>query len=453
MSGAIDCVVVGAGLAGLSAARTLAAQGAEVIVLEARDRVGGRTLSRRLGGGTFDLGAQWLGPTQRRMHALVAELGLRTYPTWATGRKVLDHAGRVSTYAGTIPKMAPWDLAAMEVALRRLERMRKTVPLEAAERAARADEWDGMTVESWKRSAVPFAGAQGVFDAAVRSVFGAEPAELSLLHFLFYLNSGGGLMSLVEIEGGAQETRVLGGTQQIARRMAEPLGERVVLGAPVTSIEQTAHEVIVRGERNAWSAKRVIVAVPPALAGRIRYEPGLPLSRDQLTQRVPMGATVKAIALYERPFWRARGLSGEAVATGGPVTAAFDNGTPETETARAQPALLGFLVGRPAREWARLGAAERRRAVLSSLARWFGEEAAEPTEYLEQDWSLEPWTRGCPVGNFAPGALTQLGEALRAPIGRLHFAGTETAREWNGYMEGAVESGERAAREVLAAIG
>lgn len=443
-----DVVVVGAGLAGLTAARILAKQGISVRVLEARDRVGGRTESRRIGENTFDLGGQWLGPTQRRMARLVEELGIKTFPTHSTGKKIIEDAGRRATYTGMIPALAPHHLIALHFANSRLGGKRKKIPLDDPMKAPGAELLDGLTVETMKRRMLPFGAARRVFDVAVRTVFGAEPAELSLLFFLFYLNSGGGLESLVEIENGAQQTRILGGAQGFSLRMAEALGERVILGSPVEEIAQDRDGVLVKTTRASHRAKRVIVAIPPPLAARIRYFPELPFLRDQLTQRLPMGATVKAMAFYETAFWRERGYSGEVVATGGPVSAVFDN----TSLDGKQPALLAFIVGRPAREWAVRPEAERRKQVLSAFARFFGPEAERPIEYVEKDWSLETWTRGCPVSSMAPGTLTQFAPAMRRPVDRLHFAGTETATEWHGYMEGAVESGERAAAEVMAAL-
>ncbi|HUS67431.1 MAG TPA: flavin monoamine oxidase family protein [Kofleriaceae bacterium] len=440
-------MIVGAGLAGLTAARALAEAGQSVLVLEARDRVGGRTLSERVGGAVVDLGAQWLGPKQKRMLALAAELGIETFPQHSAGRKVLEVGDKRSTYKHTIPSLSPHNLVALELTMRKLERLRKTVPLSAPHTAARAAEWDGMTLESWKRKALPFATARGVFDAAVRVIFGAEPGELSLLHFLFYLNAGEGLESLVAIDDGAQQLRLVPGAQAFALRLAERLGARVRLRSPVHAIAHGEGGVTVTADGGDVQARRAVVAVPPALAGRLRYAPELPWARDQLTQRVPMGATIKCIATYATPFWREAGLSGEAVSTEGPVTVVFD----DTSHDGRHAALLGFMVGKHARAWSSRPLAERRAAVLDGFGRAFGAAARAPLDYAEKDWALEPYTRGCPVGSYTPGTMTQFADALRAPIGPLHFAGTETATEWNGYMEGAVESGQRVAAEILGA--
>jgi monoamine oxidase len=270
-----------------------------------------------------------------------------------------------------------------------------------------------------------------------------------VLRFLAYANQAGGLMPLVETENGAQEGRFKGGAQQLSKGLAAKLGDRVVLGAPVLTLEQDAQSVVARSERDSFRGKAAIVAVPPALAGRIRYAPALPVARDFLTQNAPMGATTKVFLLYERPFWRDAGFSGEAVSSEGPAAAFFDN----TSHDGAQAALVAFIVGRAARDHAMAPEKERLAAVVSQAVRLFGDGASAPTAVVEQDWQKEPWTRGCPVGNFAPGILATLGAALREPVGRIHWAGTETATVWSGYIEGAIESGERAAREVAAKLG
>ncbi|MFP5353113.1 MAG: flavin monoamine oxidase family protein, partial [Actinomycetota bacterium] len=426
--------------------RELHAKGASVVVLEARDRVGGRTLSREAGAATVDLGAQWLGPTQHRMRALVDELGIATFPTFHKGRKILRVGDKTSTYSGSIPKLSPLNLALLQRTISSVDRRARRIDAHQPWLSADAAALDSQTLESWKRRQIPSRTVREVFDVAARVVFGAEPAELSLLYFLYYVRSAGGLMDLIEIERGAQETRFVDGAQQVAVRLAGPLGDRVITAAPVRSIRQSKGgcEVEVTG-REAVHAKRVIVAVPPALCGRIGFEPALPGLRDELTQRMPMGATIKAHLLYEHAFWRRRGLSGEAVVTGGPVSAFFDN----TSHDGAQPGLLGFVVGAAARELGALSPEQRRARVIAAAVDCFSTEAASPVAYVDKDWSADPWSRGCPTANLPPGVLTVHGSVLREPVGRVHWAGTETATRWAGYMEGAVASGERAALEVL----
>jgi monoamine oxidase len=442
-----DVVVVGAGLAGLSTARRLQHAGAEVRVLEARPRIGGRILSTTFDGATFELGAQWVGPMQQRLRSLVQELGIELFPQHHHGTKVVDIDGRRSTYRGKLPSVSLINLIQIELLSRRLDRMAERIPLDAPYKAQRADEWDGMSVEAFKQAQPAGEVAKQLFDVAVRTVFGNEPAELSLLHFLFYLNSSGGFRHLLEIDGGAQQDRFVGGARLLAERLADALGpERVLLEVPVHTIDQTGEGVEVHAAGMRLSARAVVVAIPPHLSARIRYMPSLPPLREQLVQRCGMGATVKLLAFYDRPYWRDRGLSGEAVSTAGPISVTFDNGSPD---GRAH-CLLGFVVGKHARRWASLAHDERRRIALGHFERLVEAPARGALHYLEQDWASEPWTGGCPVAAPGPGVLRSMGPSWRASCGRVLWGGTETARHWNGYLEGALESAERVASEALA---
>lgn len=439
-----DVVIVGAGLAGLTAARELAGAGLDVRVLEARDRVGGRTLSEPIGEHPEDIvevGGQWVGPTQHEVLALARELGIETYPTHAQGKNLFEtESGKLKRYSGTIPMLGPLVMVDYGRADLKLKRLIKRVSPEepwAAEDAARLDE---QTFATWIRRNARTETAREALATACRAVFSVEPADVSLLHVLFYAASAGGWDDLLDTDGGAQQDRLAGGTQQLSVRMAEELGERVQLSAPVRAIREGDDEVVA-GE---VSARRAIVAVPPALAGRIEYDPPLPGARDQLTQRMPMGSVIKCMAVYEEPFWRHDGLSGQAVSLPGPAQVVFDN-TPPNGSA----GLIGFLEGRDAREMASLPETERREAVLRGFQRLFGRRASHPIRYVEKDWSSEAYSRGCYAGVLGPGAWTGYGRALREPVGRIHWAGTETATRWMGYMDGAIQSGKRAAAEVL----
>ncbi|MCW5891984.1 MAG: FAD-dependent oxidoreductase [bacterium] len=444
----VDVAIVGGGISGLGAARALAAQGASVVVLEARDRVGGRTWSEQRHGAWFDRGGQWRGSNQPRMAALCEALGLRLFPTHHQGRKVLWLGDRISSYAGALPSMAPHKLVLLHVLLRSADVLARRVSAEAPWTARLAALADAVTVEAWRRLTPMGSDVRGVMDAAVRTVFGAEAGELSMLWFLAYLRAGGGMRSLVEIENGAQEQRFVDGAQAVSLGMAAALGDRVVLRAPVRAVVQDAQGVSLATDAGTWRSRYAIVAIPPSLAGRIRWDPGMPPDRDNLTARFPMGATIKFHALYERPFWREAGYSGELVCDRGPVAVAFDNTSHDGRV----PALLGFGVGDAARAWGRRDPAERRAAVLDVFARCFGSAAKQPVDWLEQDWSTEAWSGGCPVGNPSPGTLVMLGPALRTPVGRVHWAGTETATAWTGYMEGALQAAERAVAEVSARL-
>jgi monoamine oxidase len=445
-----DVVVVGAGLAGLMAARELVAARRKVLVIEARDRVGGRTVNASIGAGKVtEMGGQWVGPTQDRLLALAGELGIETFPTYHEGRNLLELRGKLRRYKGTIPRLAPHVLLDINRARRRLRRAARRVPADAPWTAPKAAELDSQTLASWVRKAARTKKARSLLEIATGTVMGTGTAELSALWMLSYVRSAGGFDRLIDVEGGAQQDRFVGGSQLISQRLAAELGDAVVLSAPVRRIAQDGGGVGVEADEVRSRAQRVIVAVPPPLAARIAFAPSLGGRRDQLTQRMAHGALTKCAAVYSEPFWRERGLSGQAVSDGEPVTATFDNSPPDG----APGVLLGFIAGAEAIRHARRSEADRRRVVLECFERLFGSEAAKPGIYIETAWAEEEWSRGGPVCSFAPGALAHYGEALRRPAGRIHWAGAETATVWCGYMEGAVRSGARAAEEVLDAEG
>ena len=450
----VDAVIVGAGLAGLAAADALRGAGRSFVVLEARNRVGGRTLNRSIGGGEIvEIGGQWVGPTQDRVLALIDELGLETFKTHVDGDNVYYRSAnpellKRQTYTGTIPPASPIALAEVLAVLTLIDNMAAQVPPEAPWDAPNAAEWDSQTFETWKLANAQSDEARDLIDLAIEAVFAAQPADLSLLHVLFYTAAAGSFSRLIDTAGGAQESRVVGGSQRISTRLGRRLRRHLVLRAPVRAIEQGAG-VRVHTPKGTFEGKRAIMTTPPTLAGRVRYRPKLPAGRDQLTQRVPMGSVIKCMAIYEEPFWRGDGLSGMATSDTGPVKVTFDNSPPDG----GPGVLLGFIEGQDAREWTRRSKAERRDGVLGSFERYFGPEARTGAiDYLDKSWAEDVWSRGCYVGFMPPGVLTGYREALREPVGRLHWAGTETATVWNGYMDGAIESGERAAEEVLAEL-
>jgi monoamine oxidase len=444
-----DVVVVGAGLAGLAAARAIRAEGASAVVLEARDRVGGRTLNHEIGDGkVVEVGGQWVGPTQDRLYELARELGVETFPTYDRGEHLIEWRGRRIRYTGTIPRINPAVLADVGQAQFRLDRMARQVPLEEPWRAPKAEDWDSQTLASWLRRNVASPAARTLFEIGTEAVWAQEPGDLSLLHVLFYTHSAGSFDALIGTAGGAQQDRFVGGSQTLALKVAEGLGDDVVLDAPVRAIAHGDGRVRARTDGVEAAGRRAIVAIPPTLAARIAYDPPLPGHRDQLTQRIAQGSVAKCMAIYDEPFWRATGLTGQATSDAGPVRVTFDNSPPDGTPG----VLLGFLEGRQARRAGRMAPAERRRMVVDCFARLFGPRAATPDGYVERLWAEEEWTRGCYGGAMPPGAWTEYGDALRAPIGPLHWAGAETATVWSGYMDGAVRSGERAAAEALAAL-
>jgi monoamine oxidase len=318
-----------------------------------------------------------------------------------------------------------------------------SVPLQAPWTTPNAEELDLQTVRSWVEARTDTDAARDVFQLALVGI----PPEASLLFALFGIAAGNNFQGI----GNAQQTRIRGGGQAVALRVAERLGPAVRLGTPVRRIAQNARGVTLVSDRATVLARRVIVAIPPALCAGIAYDPPMPSERAQLTQRFPQAAAFKFIFVYPTPFWRASGLSGFSLAVDSAAEATADAGFPDGE---GRPgALAGFAYDNKARELARLSLSERRARIQSALVGRFGAGAAGAIDYFEHYWAEEEWTRGCFTGFASPGALTGFTDAFRRPVGRIHWAGTETSPQWIGYIDGAVRSGERAAAEVRTAEG
>ena len=446
-----DVVIVGAGLAGLSAARLLKKRGVSCVVLEARDRVGGRTSIKRVGDGDFDMGGQFVGPGQDRVMGLASEFGLELIDMYASGWNIQDFEGRMSRYCTPFPTGSLWrpfpfvNLAGLAITMLPIELLRRLVPIDKPWVAGAAMKWDATSMEVFKKKWWRPAQVQGLVDTILRPAFGSEAYEVSFLNFLFFMNSVGGLIRALQ----GQKQRFAYGSQLVSLKLAETVGNAVQLQSPVSRIEQDSGPgggVTVHTERGAWSGRYAIITVPLPMAASIDYRPQLPGLLVGLAQRMPMGSEVKVFATYERAFWREAGLSGQVVTDGGPMSVAFDN---TTLGPRSQPALLGLIGGKYAHTWAQREPDERRAAVLNQFARWFGTNALKPTDYCEADWRSERWTRGCPLAVMSPGAWMHFGAAMRVPFGRIHWAGSELSPEWCTYMNGAIISGEKAANEIV----
>ena len=444
-------VVVGAGYAGLSAALALHDQGIDVQVLEAADRVGGRVLSERLPDGVVvDHGGQWVGPTQRNFLAAAERFGCATFPTFDTGTHLeLWDDGVCRPFRGSGPVDGA-GLVAYDDAVDRIDAMAKTIDLDAPTTTPCIEEWDGQTVQSYLEANVVDTDARKRLALSVQGVWTVEPRDLSLFHFLFYVASAGGYEQLMETEGCAQERRLEGGAQSVALAIAGHLAQRVSLDVPVRRIAQDDDGIRVETKHGTVAASHVIVTASPGAVVDIAFTPPLPVTRQRWMDRSVMGDVAKVHVIYDTPFWRKHGLSGQATVYGArDVGVVFDNSPADGSSG----VLVAFIYADRLRRWSARPADERRTEVLSTLETLFGARAANPRHYTEKNWPEDVWARGGYAANPAPGSWFEHGaRGWRTACGRIHWAGTETASVWNGYIDGAISSGQRAAGEVIAAL-
>lgn len=443
-------IIVGGGFSGIAAAKKLHEAGISFLVLEARERLGGRVFTKNLSADLYlDLGGQWIGPTQNRMYQLCEEQGLETFDTYDQGRNILDLGGKIRTYSGLIPKMDPLSLLNLDLILKKLERLARQLDINSPWTHPKAKAFDSVSLDFFIRKNSLTKSCEKVIRVGCETVFACELNEVSLLHALFYIRSGTSLECLINIKNGAQQHRIKGGMQSLVEQMAHPFLDKIRFNSPVTSIAKKEKEVRLTCGNIAYTTRKIILSVPPPLLAQIRFTPELPVAKRKLLERYAMGHVGKCFMIYSKPFWREKGFSGQVVSdNNSPFQTLFDCSPYEGKYG----IILGFTIGNRAKSYFLQNEMERKSKMLEILEVYFGSEAKHPVNYFDYTMSDEIWSSGCYAGLKPTGAWTGFRDAYSKPSDPFYFAGTEASTRWNGYIEGAVLAGEAASLQVIKSL-
>ncbi|MEI5992784.1 flavin monoamine oxidase family protein [Candidatus Enterococcus mansonii] len=439
MANKYDVIIVGAGFAGLSAGLALKEKGLNTCILEARGRVGGRTETKWLDKDMqIDLGGQWIGPTQDRMYELVEKYNVKIFPTQLFGKEKYYYFNEIHD------QVPPEMMTMFDV----IDDLAKKVNLEAPQKSPDINYQDRVTFDAWLHTQID---DEEVIEFLGRILAGgllsSDAGEVSLFQVLYYIASGQGTEILLGSKGGAQQDRIVGGPQALASKMAEDYGSELKLNQVVRTVRKMDQSYFVETENgNCYETKFVLMALPPSvLNSKITFIPELPTMKKKMLQNILPGSASKYHAVYDKPFWRKQGLSGQFNLSQGWIMESIDNSNENRE----EGIITFFVYGVDSIKLNELPEEKRKQLLINELVKVYGEQAREPKYFLTQDWNEETFTNGCFTGHFAPCGFLKYGAIIREEVGGIHWAGTETATIWNGYFEGAVRSGEREAEKII----
>lgn len=447
MSSQVDVVVVGAGFAGLATANRLLDSGVDVIVVEAADRVGGRTDTVWHGDRWLELGGHWAGPGQTELLSLADSLGIATFGTPTIGRDLVLSDGAPTNAEEDLVREGMWEV------IERIDVLTTSISHDEPWTDENAAALDRTPLSEWLASEVDDEQVRHGVGRLLSELACVATSEQSMLTVLHMAATSGSLSAALGIEGGAQETRFVGGMHSVARALADRLGDRLHLSTPVDSIEWSDQCGRVRTKTGSFDGDRVVVAMAPSTAGSIRLDPHTAL-RDGLAEAMPLGAVIKVQLVFAEPFWRDLDYSGLVLDNRGPFAFTADNSPPTDDVG----CLVSFISAERVATWGdrALGATapgQRQAAFLDHVRAAFGSTIPTPIDYVDRDWTTVPWVRGGYSGVMRPGHWLDAGPRVGLPVGAIHWACAELGHEWNGYVEGAIRSGYATAEEVLKTLG
>lgn len=445
-----DVVIVGAGPSGLTAARELKKAGLSVAVLEARDRVGGRTWTDTVDGAMLEIGGQWVSPDQTALMGLLDELGLKMYSRYRDGESVyLAPDGTRTRYTGASFPVSETTAAEMDKLTAILDGLAAEIGPEEPWAHPKARELDTISFHHWLRQNSTDEEACNNIGLFIAGGMLTKPAHaFSALQAVLMAASAGSFSNLTD-EDFILDKRVIGGMQQVSLLIAAELGDDVVLNSPVRTINWEpageGHRVTVESERATVNARFVIMAVPPNLYSRVSFNPPLPRRQHQMHQHQSLGLVIKVHAVYSAPFWREDGLSGTGFGADALVQEVYDN----TNHGDARGTLVGFISDEKADAVFELSAEDRKKKVLESIASFLGDKALDAEVYYESDWGSEEWTRGAYAASYDLGGLHRYGKDQHANVGPIYWSSSDLAAEGYQHVDGAVRMGQATAARIV----